>query len=196
MKILKFFLILIGILLLAAVIVMFTGAKDYNVSRSLVINSNDSIVFSYVSKFDNWAAWSPWKEMDPETHYSIAGQDGTVGAVHSWEGGNPEVTGTGSMKMTEIVPNRTVTYDLHFTKPQEMSSVGGFTLEPAGENKTKVTWYDKGDISMMQRPFMLFFDLDKMIGDSFERGLFKIDSLATIAQNTVNAAVTETATEE
>jgi hypothetical protein len=192
MKILKILLVLIAIIAIAFIVLMQTGAKDYKVSRSLVINANDSIVFEHIHKFQNWDAWSPWKEMDPTAHYSIAGNDGTVGAEHSWSGGNPEITGTGSMKMTEVVPRSKVQYDLHFTKPQEMSSVGGFELEPAGENKTKLTWYDQGDIPAMQRPFMIFFDLEEMIGSSFERGLFKIDSLATISQNAMSATAEAT----
>lgn len=186
MKILKFLLAFVGILLLIGLVLIFTQPKNYQITRSIEVNASDSIVFEQVSKFNNWAGWSPWKEMDPAAQYSVEGEDGAVGALYKWFGGNPDITGTGSMKITEVVKNSKMTYDLHFTKPREMKSRGGFIVEPLEVAKTKITWTDEGDIPAMQRPFMIFFDLDKMIGDSFDRGLVKIDSLATLAQQAYN----------
>lgn len=188
MKIIKFLLAFVGIILLIVLVLIFTQPKDYKITRTVEVNASDSIVFNYVSKFNNWGAWSPWKEMDAAAEYSIEGEDGTVGALYKWFGGNPDITGTGSMKVTELMANSKMTYDLHFTEPREMKSRGGFIIEPLEVSKTKVTWYDEGDIPAMQRPFMIFFDLDKMIGDSFDRGLAKIDSLATLSQQSFNEA--------
>lgn len=185
MKILKFFLFLLLFVALAFAIIAFTGAKDYRVERSVEINANDSIVFNLVSNYSNWDQWSPWKELDPASQYSIDGEDGTMGAVYNWSGGDPNLTGTGSMTTKSLIPKTLFSYDLHFTEPQDMKSNGGFTLEALSEKRTKLTWYDQGDIPAMQRPFMLFFDLEEMLGKNFERGLFKIDSLASYAQNTI-----------
>lgn len=188
MKFLKFLLAIIGIILLIGLILVFTGAKDYRISRTIEVNASDSITFDYVSKFSNWQQWSPWKEQDPAAQYSIDGEDGTVGALYKWYGGNPDITGSGSMKVTTMEANSKMEYDLHFTEPREMKSRGGFTIEPLEVAKTKLTWYDEGDIPALQRPFMIFIDLEEMIGNSFERGLFKIDSLATISQKLYDEA--------
>lgn len=188
MKILKFIAILIAILIGVALIAALMGPKNYHVERSKIINANDSITFNYVSKFGNWGGWSPWAEKDPNMKIKIEGQDGTVGAVNSWSDGNPDVSGTGSMTLTEVTPNSKVGYDLQFTEPMVMQSKGGFSLEAIAPNKTKVTWHDEGDIPFMQRAFMLFMDLDAMMGPDFERGLTKIDSLATIDQNILSTA--------
>ena len=88
------------------------------------------------------------------------------------------------MTWTEITPS-SVKYDLAFVEPWESKSSGGFNIEPAGENKTKVTWYDEGDIPFTNRAMFMMMDMDNMMGPQFERGLFKIDSLATIDQNTM-----------
>ncbi len=188
MKILKFLFILLVVLVAAWLIASLMGPKDYRVERSMVIKANDSLTFTYISKFANWDKWSPWKEKDPMMKIKIEGEDGTVGAVNSWSDGNPEVSGTGSMTLSEVTPNSKVTYDLKFTEPWEMQSKGGFDLEPYGENQTKVTWYDEGDIPFAQRAMMLFMDLDAMMGPDFERGLFKIDSLASLDQNALSTA--------
>lgn len=181
MKILKFLLILLVVVGLVWLVASLMGPKDYRVVRSAIVHANDSITHDYISHFEKWGAWSPWKEMDPEAKYSITGTDGTVGAVHNWEG---EVTGKGSMTLTEVTPN-SIQYDLAFVAPWESKSSGGFTLENAGNNQTKVTWTDQGDIPFSQRAMFMVMNMEKMMGPQFKRGLFKIDSLASYDQNTM-----------
>ncbi len=181
MKILK-------ILLLIAVVIFFTGLvialmapKKYSVERSAIIHANDSITHYYISNFQAWEKWSPWNEMDPSAQYSYAGLDGAVGASQSWEG---DKTGTGSMTWTTVTPNN-LAYEMAMVKPFPSASKGMFTLENVGQNQTKVTWQDGADISFGQRPIYYVMSMEKMLGPQFERGLFKMDSLATIAQNTM-----------
>lgn len=178
MKILKKIVIVL-IVFIGIVLIYSAFAPDsYKVERSKVINAPIDVVFEKVSKFKNWDSWSPWKEKDASASYSLDGVDGTVGTKYSWSG-DAEITGKGSMTVNELSKNSKFGYDLSFTEPWEMSSKGYFLFKEEN-GKTKLTWADEGDIPFMQRPFMLFMDLDAMMGPDFERGLFKIDSLSQL----------------
>ncbi len=180
MKILKVLLGIVVIVLLIGLVLSLVGPKNYKVERSKVIDAPASIVFNQFGKFSHWDAWSPWKEKDPSAQYKVEGEDGTVGAKYSWFGGQPDITGTGSMVIKEVLPNQKMIYDLAFSEPWEMQSTGGFIIEAIDSNRTKLSWHDEGDIPFGQRAIMTFMNLDEMMGPDFERGLDKIDSMSHI----------------
>ena len=173
MKILKG----IGIFILSLIIIYialgFFGPSDYKVVRSIKIDATADVVYDQTTKFTNWAAWSPWAAEDPEAKYTIEKDDQIVGAKMGWDG---EISGKGSMTITELVANEKMVYELSFVEPWEMSSVGGFnyTVEDVMIN---LEWYDKGDIPFTQRPMMLFMDLEEMMGPQFEEGLKNIKEI-------------------
>lgn len=178
MKYLKRIGVLFLTLIIIYIILAFFGPKNYLVERSIKIDAPKDIVFEQISKFGNWENWSPWKEKDSTADYILDGEDGVIGTKYEWTG-NPEITGKGSMIINELIPNEKFGYDLAFTEPWEMRSKGAFELKGDDES-TNLRWYDKGNIPFMQRPFMLFMDLEEMMGPDFERGLEKIDSLSMI----------------
>ncbi len=158
---------------------------EYKVERTKEMTASSEVIFEQVSMFGNWEQWSPWAEKDPSATYSIAGEDGTVGAVQSWVG-DPEISGTGSLTVTDIVANEKFMYDLKFDN-WDMTSHGGVEFVQNEENVT-VTWTDEGNIPFMMRPMMLLMDMDEMVGGMFARGLEKMDSIATIVQAEKDAA--------
>ena len=184
MKFLKKLIIIAIVLVGAYCVVGFFSPSDYKVERSREVNAPMEIVFEQVSKFNNWDGWSPWKEKDSSATYTITGEDGVVATKYAWSG-DPETTGKGSMTVTEMILNEKFAYDLEFTEPWQMKSKGYFHLSSADE-VTTINWVDEGDIPFMQRPMMLFMNLDAMMGPDFERGLFKIDSLSQIMAEDAN----------
>lgn len=183
MKIVKGLLwILVGLVAVFFILALI-GPADYHVERSKVMNADAASVWSNISDFKKWTAWSPWQEKDPTVQNEFDGEAGTVGSKMSWVG-NEELTGTGSMEISAIDPMKSVLYDLKFVVPFEMQSKGGFNFSEE-EGKTKITWYDEGDIPFMMRPMMLFMDLDGQMGPDFERGLNKLDSIASLKKETV-----------
>jgi len=175
MKILKIaggvILSLIVIFVLLAII----GPSGYKITRSIEVKAPVDVVFNQTSKFVNWAAWSPWAKLDANAKYVIENDNQEVGASMSWEG-NPELVGTGKMTVTKVEKNKEFLYDLAFLSPWEMTSHGGFIYEVEG-GKVKLTWYDKGEFAFMSRPIMLFKDMEKQIGPSFEQGLADIKEI-------------------
>lgn len=176
MKFIKGFLIVTITLFLIYIVLAFLGPKNYELTRSIEINAPKEIVWKQVIDFEKWVNWSPWEEKDTSVKNTYEGKMGEIGSKMSWIG-DEKLSGTGSMEITAIQQYDSINYLLSFVIPFEMQSVGGFSFQE-NEGKTLLTWYDKGDFSFFSRPFMLFMDLDKQIGPDFERGLFKIDSIA------------------
>ncbi|MGB5382673.1 MAG: AraC family transcriptional regulator, partial [Lutimonas sp.] len=64
MKILKYLLLLILILIVIGAIYLATLDGKYDVSRSRVINAEPELVFNELNDYKNWEAWGPWYEQD------------------------------------------------------------------------------------------------------------------------------------
>lgn len=174
----------LGILILLYVVVAIFAPNGYKVERTQEMSASAEAIYEQVYKFENWGAWSPWAEKDATLTHEIEGEDGTVGAKYKWKG-DPDISGEGSMTITELIPNEKISYDLHFID-MDMHSSGTILIESSEEGKTSVKWWDEGGIPFMFRPMMLFMDMDAMMGADFERGLFKLDSIATIYQDELN----------
>lgn len=156
--------ILVIIIILAAI-----APKTYQVSRSIVIDKPKEIVFPYVKMVKNQDHWSPWKRKDPDMKQTYTGTDGEVGFKASWKG-NKDV-GEGSQTITAVVENERIDNHLIFLKPWKSESDGYYTVEDAGAGQTKVVWGFKGQNKFPATIFMLFINMDKVVGKDFEEGL-------------------------
>lgn len=180
MKFLKRLLIAIASLLGVYLILALFGPKEYTVERSRVMQAPKDAVWQQISSFQNWPNWSPWQEKDPSVENQFKGEKETVGSMMSWVG-DPDLSGTGSMEITKLSREENIYYKLKFEVPFEMESDGGFELTEDGD-QVKVSWYDHGNIPFLMRPMMMFMDLDSQIGPDFERGLEKLDSVASLSK--------------
>jgi predicted transcriptional regulator YdeE len=137
----------------------------YHVARSIIINSPVEKVRDSLIDYRQWPKWSPWLIMEEETQLHYTTNQSQIGAGYDWDG---ELTGKGSMKLTEINQNNLVMH-LQFVKPFKSTADVSFELEEARKNVTKVTWNMNSKL-----PFFLFWMVNKMkiyIGMDYERGL-------------------------
>jgi hypothetical protein len=74
------------------------------------------------------------------------------------------------MTIVESRPSDLIRVKLEFFKPFAGTSTAEFTFKPAG-NQTMVTWNMFGENNFMAKAIHLFMNMDKMIGDQFEKGL-------------------------
>jgi Polyketide cyclase / dehydrase and lipid transport len=147
---------------------------DFHVSRTATMASTPDAVFSQVNDFHNWEAWSPWAKLDPNAKSTFEGPTSGEGSKFSWDG-NSDV-GAGSMTILESKPNERVRIKLDFVRPFEGTSDVVFTLKPEGDN-TAVTWSMAGKNNFIAKAIGLVIDCDKMIGESYEKGLASIKSI-------------------
>jgi hypothetical protein len=165
LKIIGFFLA--GIVLIAVLYGSMQPSKG-EMDRSIIINTGPELIYSEISNFKNFNNWSPWFTIDPETKYDYEGPETGVGAKMSWISDHPDV-GQGSQEILKAEENRKVTLALDFGFQGNYYS--DMILEPVSEG-TKVIWtYRYDDLNLISALFSGLFSAEKMVGESYEKGL-------------------------
>ena len=163
-----FIYILIGIVLIL-ILLGLIAPKNYEVSRTIVIDREIKDVFQYLKLVKNQDHWSPWKKKDPNMVQSSIGTDGEVGFLAKWKG-NKDV-GEGEQEIINITENESIDSQLRFFKPWKSESIAHILVNKVDEDKTIVTWGFAGKNKFPMSIFMLFMNMDKMVGKDFAQGL-------------------------
>jgi hypothetical protein len=161
-------LIALAVIVIGFLIVVATRPSDMRITRSATMSADAPMVFAQVNDFHNWQAWSPWEKLDPDMQRTYEGPTSGEGAVYTWSG-NSDV-GEGRMTLTDSRPDELVRIKLEFIKPFAATNTTEFQFEPR-DGQTEVTWTMTGQNNFMSKAFGLFVDMDKMIGNDFEKGL-------------------------
>ena len=165
--------IIIALVSLLVLILVFVGIvalqpTDFRITRSATFNAPRAVVFSQVDDFHNWQAWSPWAKLDPAAKNTFEGPASGKGASFKWSG-NDEI-GEGKMTVLESRPSELISIKLEFIRPFEDTSTTDFTFVGA-DDETVVTWSMTGKHNFISKAMCLFMNMDKMVGDDFEKGL-------------------------
>ncbi|UKJ07270.1 SRPBCC family protein [Solitalea lacus] len=183
MKVLKFLAIILIALVAIFIILGIWAPKDYQLERSIVINAPQEIVFDHMVHFKKWTLWSPWKKFDPVMKEVVNGEDGNVGATYHWVG-NKQV-GEGEIVSKKVTDTR-MDYDMLFIRPFESRSQGWVIALPIDDG-TKATWGFKTKYEFPFNVMMMFMDMDKTLGKSFDDGLMMLKEISEKeSQKTVN----------
>lgn len=166
-----FFYGLFGILALV-VLVALIAPKKYKVERSIIIHRPLPEVFEYLKYIRNQDHWSPWKKKDPNMHQESIGVDGDIGFINKWQG--TKEVGSGEQELTRIIENERVESQLRFLKPWKSQSDAYIKVREVDEHHTEVFWGFTGNNQMPANIFMLFFNMDKVVGKDFEEGLERL----------------------
>jgi hypothetical protein len=168
---------LIGLIVVIGGFFAFIASRPdhYHVERSTSVSAPGELVIAQIDQFRAWAAWSPWEKRDPNAKKTYEGPERGVGAMYSWQG-NPQV-GKGKMTITEEQAPTKLRIQTQFIEPFPSIARSSFDLAPSGSD-TKVTWSLDGDNSFMGKFFGLFFDMDKVIGPDYAKGLEQLKAIA------------------
>jgi len=147
----------------------------FRVRRETDIAAPREKIFALLNDFQQWALWSPWEKMDPAMTRVHSGAASGEGAIYAWKG-NKKV-GQGRMEIIEATPPERLAIKLDFLKPFEAHNTTVFTLEERG-GSTHVAWDMHGPASFMVKLMHLFFNMDKMAGKDFEKGLANMKAVA------------------
>jgi hypothetical protein len=164
-------LLLVAFVLIAGLFV----AKDYHFETSVAINAPKEKVWQYAGSLHGMEKWSPFIESDPDIQVSFEGQDSAVGAIYTWKG-NKEV-GSGSQTISKIDPLNRMDTHLHFIEPFEGEADAYLKLSGEG-NATNVAWGFNTRYKYPMNVMLLFINMDKMMGESFNKGLAKLKQLS------------------
>lgn len=147
MKILKYLLFLILLVIIGTAIYFGTKDGTYTIEDSMVIPAPSEVVFDKVNDLKSWETWGPWKKDDNIT-FTYAEKTSGEGASYSWQGDK-----NGSMTTTKVIPYKEIEQDLSMenTRGEKQSHVLWNFEEIDGG--TKVTWTIKGVHSMMDKAY-------------------------------------------
>lgn len=173
MKALKIILIIVLVLFGAYCIWMATLPSEYHVERSITVNAPREEVYAEVADFQNWEAWSPWKQMDSTMTFKYGAQTSGTGATYTW---TSESSGNGSQKFTAVYPSDSLKTEINFEGMG--NSQGLWTFTETDDNQTHVSWSFEGEMGFFSRIWIVF--MDQMVGPQFENGLMGIKEIAEV----------------
>ena len=175
---LKIILIALAVIIVVLAVIVALQPSEFRVERSATMAAPAPTVFAQVNDFHKWEAWNPWGKIDPAMKQTYEGAPAGTGAVYTWTG-NKEV-GEGRMTIIETRPSELIRIKMEFFKPFAGTSTAEFTFKPEG-NQTVVTWSMAGENNFMAKAVHLVMNMDKMIGDQFEKGLASMKSVVEAA---------------
>jgi hypothetical protein len=155
------------------------GPREVKVERSTTIAAPAELIKKQLGDFTYFHdAWSPWSEKDTAMKVTYSGEAGMPGHSYTWEG-NKEV-GKGSMTLTGMngdSVNQSLVFD-------GMEPARSYFIVTPENGMNKVTWGMNFHVGFFARGFMLFMNMDKMVGADYEKGLAKLKpALEEMAKN-------------
>jgi len=151
-------------------------ADTYTVERRRTIAAPADRVYLLLVDFQQWLRWSPWEGIDPDLKRAYGGAESGVGATYAWSGNRK--AGAGRMEVTDVEENRRVNIDLVFEKPFKSHTKQTFLVNPVGDDQTEVVWTMVGPRPWFMKVFGFMFNMDKMVGGDFEKGLAQLGEAA------------------
>ncbi len=174
MKILKFvilpLLLLVGIYCLLCLV----GPKDFNTEESIEIDGPKRMSFNLVNNIQSWEKWGTWQQRDTAMVISYPGRIEGVGAVSSWVS---EQEGDGKQEIVESVPGARIKTKLTFVDWDE-PSYGNWTFEELAKDKSKVTWaMESSELPFLLRGMMLVMGMKGSMEKDFKQGLANLKEM-------------------
>ncbi|MBT9318005.1 SRPBCC family protein [Leptothoe spongobia TAU-MAC 1115] len=163
---------------LIAFVAGFALPSQVHVERSLLISAPPTKIFPLISDLNQWDAWSPWAEMDPDAEMTISGTG--VGQTMQWHSEDPQV-GDGSQEIIALESPNYVSSHLDFGDQGMADAM--LKLAPQDEG-TLVSWTLDSDmragVPTLMQPISTYFGfmMDSMIGTEYEKGLSNLKALA------------------
>lgn len=160
------FIYLFGGLILLLLIIAAMLPKSFNVEKNAIINKPVADVMRRVADLNYYSKWNPWQQSDNTAINTISGNAGTPGHKYAWEG---KKVGIGSLTLRDI-DNSHIHFDLQFLKPWKSKAKDNWLFEHWGDEGTKVTWQNNGElpwpIARLMGPL-----LNKNLNHQFEQDL-------------------------
>jgi hypothetical protein len=161
--------VLLGALLAFAA----TRPGTFRVQRATSMRAQPATIAALITDFRQWAAWSPYEQLDPAMRKTYGGTASGVGASYEWQG---KKAGAGRMEILAATLTKIV-IKLDFSRPMPAHNTAEFLLD-ARDGTTDVTWAMYGRSSLPAKAMSLFISMDQLVGKDFERGLANLKALA------------------
>lgn len=177
MRILKYLFLLLLLAIFATTVYIATLKGDFNVERSIVIQSPKTTLFNYVNDFRNWETFGSWKKEDPTMTFYYPKSTVGVGGSYSWKGNN----GDGEMKTIAVITNKSLYQKMNYDGTN--ATVSWEFKDTLGG--TKVTWRAKGIMSFIFKVSSVFQGgATQVFGAMYEKSLANLGKTIEYEMNT------------
>ena len=146
---------------------------QFRVERSLLVQASAEQLLALLQDFHRWTEWSPWERIDPSMQRSYSGAPSGVGAVYAWTGNGK--AGAGRMEIRALEADRLL-IQIDFFKPFTAHNTVEFSWSPQAGG-THIHWAMYGPSPFVSKLMGLVFNMDKLVGRDFEKGLANIQAL-------------------
>lgn len=174
MKIVKWLIITLVVLVVGVVIAGAVLPRDYSIERSVTIQAKSDQIHPFVEDLKEWPKWMPWWEIDPTIESTYGDITKGVGATSTWMSAED---GGGDCIITASDPKTGATYDMNFVKGEEKMPSKSWVSYTADGEGTKVTWKMEGKFDGMMGGLLNAF-FKSTIPTYFDQGLGKLKTLA------------------
>ena len=163
-------LVLLGLFVLVAAFIAYVAARhgDFRIERSQRIRASADAVFARIDDLRQFNTWNPFASADPGANIVYSGGSRGIGAAYEWD--STGKAGKGRMTVVESQPARKVVMRLEFMRPYVATNTAVFSIASEGP-ETNITWSMTGCNSFVHKLFSTVFDMDKMVGGEFAKGL-------------------------
>ncbi|MBP7831010.1 MAG: SRPBCC family protein [Kiritimatiellae bacterium] len=142
--------------------------REYEVSRSILIQAHPIKIFTRVGRLEEWPAWNPWQDgADPTYAVTLGERTSGVGASQTWTSRH----GAGEVRFTRTVPTKGIEYDFRFHDTWFARAALVFTQ---AEDGILVTWRLRGRVEKPVIGGYVARLMDPMIGGMLEYGLKRL----------------------
>ncbi len=173
-KVLGFLVVILGL----AMGYVAMQPSDFQITREIRIKAPPHVIFRNVNDLHKFDVWNAWSKTDPEMKRSFAGSAYGMGAIYKWDG-NMQV-GKGTMTIIESVPYSKIRIQMDFEEPFQSSAISEFNFRDQSVD-TSTSWTLSGESAFIPKVMGTFFiNMDRMIGEQFEKGL---SALKTVAED-------------
>jgi len=175
-KIILIGIAVIGIPVGGLLVYAFFKSPEMHVSRELLINATPEAIFPHINNSRKANQWN-WMCDEPGLEMSYSGPEAGLGSVGSWK--SEGMMGVGTAEIVESVVSRSVKTKLSFIKPMEMSQLSEVSLNPSTGGtlvRLSFTWNNPFILRLM----CIFSDMDKKMGDSFEKALSNLKRIVEV----------------
>ncbi len=174
-EIFQYILFFLGIAVAALLIYAAIKPARGTMSRSVSINASPEKIFPLIDNLEQMNTWNPFVKTDPNLKGDYSGPARGKGAHYAFDGNKN--AGAGHITVTDSMPSAKVTMNLVMIRPFACDNIVEFTLVPGG-NATTVTWAMSGPAPYFMRVMGTLFNMDKMVGGQFDKGLADLKAIA------------------
>lgn len=143
--------------------------KEFDLSRTVVINRPKAEVYAFVRQLCNQKEWVPWFFQNKEVQLKVKGDDGKEGASAYWKGSKR--LGEGIQRIVKIKEGKVIEVQILMLRPYKTLCLFYIGVKEVEPEKTKLVWGLRGAHRFPATVFTLFHGMEKAFGANVEQGL-------------------------